>query len=623
MRKTGKRRLFRGGSVGKKRRKKKEEVQSQELMSRYGHSEIAFPSGCPEGRPGGWRLFVVCLLVFVCAFTVYANTLKGDFVWDDEYLILNNSQIKSFKHLPNVFKTWVGYGSENINNFYRPIQEISNMVDHFFWGRQPMGFHLTNIVLHALVCALAALFLYRLSGSLAASFAGGIFYAVHPVHTEAVAYIAGRADSLYSLFFLAAMILFVKYAEAKRNGTKTGMGTYIISAAFFAVSLLSKEIAIVLPLLVFIYVLYFGRNKEGRILPSLRWVWVPYALIAVVYAWLRITVLSFSDVAPQSVFGRIPLVFRLITFFRTVIIYFKLMLFPVDLHMERNISISNTLLDLEAAGAVAFILFLAWIAWKTFRKNRLISFGVVWFFANLLPVSNIIPINSFLAEHWIYMASVGIVLIVGLGIAEVYDRYLKNRMFLKISFTSLMVLWAGLYAAGTVQRNDDWKDEITFFNSTLKYHPKNARLYLNLGNTYYEKGEIEKAIEQYRKSIEMNQNYAVAYGNIGSAYLNKGDRERAEEYLVKAIELRKEYPIAHYNLGIIYLQKGRIREAMEELEVSTEQLPQFYQAWNMLGRVRLKAGDVVGARNAFERSVAILPGQKEIKDILDRTKERN
>ncbi|MGD2279397.1 MAG: tetratricopeptide repeat protein [Candidatus Omnitrophota bacterium] len=561
----------------------------------------------------------ICLLVFVVAFAAYANTLKNDFIWDDEYLILNNSQIKSFTHLPNVFKTYVGYGSENINNFYRPVQEISNMIDYFLWGEYPAGFHFTNTVLHALVSVMVFVFLFYLTGNAMASCIASLLYGVHPVHSEAIAYIAGRADSLYAFFMLLSLVFFIRFANRARSGRSDPL-KYYLSIAFFILSLLSKEIIITMPLLIFLYMFYFlkGDGEADKVYEKLKWSWIPYAAIVVVYAALRLTVLSFADIAPPSAFGKIPLFLRLVTFFRTVGIYFKLMIFPVDLHMERTIAISRNIFNLQALLAIAMIGIIIWAAYKTYKINKFVSFSIVWFFANLLPVSNIIPINSFLAEHWIYMASVGPFLLIGLGLTWVYNKIFVKRKILQITFFVALAVIIGVYFRLTVIRNTDWRDEISFFHSTLKYHPRNARLYLNLGNTYYEKGEVDNAIEQYRKATEINKDYAVAYGNIGSAYLHKKNIDEAEKYLEKAIGLKQNYPIAHYNLGIVYFKRGRYKDAIKELETATEQLPQLYQAWNMLGRTYLKVGDRRKAREAFGRSLKIMPGQDKVRRVLEK-----
>lgn len=607
--------------MGKKKRKKRQQAQQAvETPSAKAEEAISLKTGTIS-RKNVLRIIGACVLVFIVAFMVYANTLQGDFIWDDEYLILNNTQIKSFSHLPNVFKTYVGYGSENINNFYRPVQEISNMIDWFLWGKVPFGFHLTNTILHALVAVLVFLFLFYLAGDIFIAGIASLLWAVHPVHTEGVAYIAGRADSLYSLFMLLSLVLFVIFVNGTKEKKKI-LGAYLFSLICFILSLLSKEIVLTMPVLIFLYLFYFLRKTEhNNVYKKLRWSWAPYAVIVVVYGFLRKSVLDFSDIAPQSVFVKIPLGYRLVTFFRTVVIYFKLLIWPTDLHMERTLEISNSIFEPSAIFAMLIIGLLVWGLIKTYKKNRLISFGIAWFFVNLFPVSNIIPINSFLAEHWIYMASMGIFLMVAVGAAYIYREKLPRGPVFRISYIGLLAIIIALYGRAAMIRNLDWKDEISFFNSTLKYHPRNARLYLNLGNTYYEKGQLDEAIAQYRKSIEINPKYAVAYGNIASANLHRGNLKEAERNLLLAIKMKHNYPIAHYNLGIVYFQKGNYDDSIRELKIATKQLPQLYQAWNMMGRAYLKIGNIKGARDAFERSLKIFPSQGDIQRVLGRINE--
>ncbi|MBD3379674.1 MAG: tetratricopeptide repeat protein [Candidatus Omnitrophica bacterium] len=606
--------------MGRKSRKKQQRRKPAPVRDKAEvREEPASREALPTINKGNMlKIASAAILIFIVAFMVYFNVLKGDFIWDDEYLILNNSQIKTFAHLPNVFRTYVGYGSENINNFYRPVQEISNMIDWFLWGRVSFGFHLTNNILHALVAVLIFIFLFYLAGDIFIAGLAALFWAVHPVHTEAIAYIAGRADPLYSLFMLLSLILFIVYVNGVEKGRKT-TGAYFFSIIAFVLSLLSKEIILTMPLLVFLYALYFvkGRGRAG-IFRKIRWHWVPYAGIVFVYGYLRTSVLDFSDIAPASVFVKIPLFYRLLTFFRTVVVYFKLLVMPVGLHMERTMPISRNLFEHGGWLAVLLIAGLIWAAVKMFRKNKLISFGIAWFFANLLPVSNIIPINSFLAEHWIYMASIGPFLIFSVGAVHVYRNKIPSKLYARAVFILLLAVFLSLYARATVERNKDWLTEKAFFNSTLKYHPRNARLYLNLGNTYYENKDLDKAIENYEKAIEINKNYAVAYGNIASAHLHRGNLPEAEEYIIKALNMKYNYPIAHYNLGIILFKKGQFEEAIKELKIATEQLPQLFQAWNMMGRAYLKTGKVLKAKEAFENSLKIMPSQPNIRNVVSR-----
>ena len=567
------------------------------------------------------KVILICLVVFVVAILAYANTITGDFVWDDEYLILNNSNIKSFTHLPDVFKTYGGYGSGNVNNFYRPLQEVSNMIDYAIWGEAPVGFHITNIVLHAIVAALVFIFLFYLAGDLLTAALASLFYAIHPIHTEAVAYIAGRADPLYSIFMLLSLILFIKVAKWG-NFVKKDIFLYILSLIMFIFSLLCKETAIIMPLIVGIYIVFFikGAYLKERY-NRIKFSWVPYAAISCIYAIMRTTVLNFSSGATESLFSGVPLMLRLLTFLRSIGIYIRILVLPVDLHMERTLTIAKSILEIPSLIAIGALCLTAWAVWYTYRRSRLASFAILWFFINMLPFSNIVPLNTFIAEHWVYIASIGPFLLVAMGIVWLYNKITTPKI--AIIFICAIGIIFGMYATITVTRNKEWADEIEFYKNTLKYHPNNTRVYLNLGNAYYERGDISGAIREYKKVLDIDENYAVAYGNIGTANLRLGNLDLSEKYLSKAIQLKPDYPVAYYNLGLVSFEQKRYRQASRALEKATEQMPQFYQAWEMLGRSYVELGEHIKAREAFDKSLEIFPDQDNLRKILGQIAENN
>jgi protein O-mannosyl-transferase len=575
------------------------------------------PYGIPEGnisinKKNSKAVALLCLMVFLCSFVVYANTLKGDFVWDDEYLVTRNPQIKNFSNLPKVFARYLGYGSGNRNNFYRPVQEISNMVDYAVWRGSPRGFHLTNTVLHSLVAVLAFILIFYLSGDLIVSGISALLFAVHPVHTEAVSYIAGRAEVLYTFFSLGAMILFIRSAGTSGKSFKRRI-LYLSSLALYALAILSKETAMIVPLLIFCYVFFFVRGiKSDDEYRKLRWGFLPYAAILAAYTALRLSVLDFSHLVEPSILRNVPPAFRGLTFLRSMGVYLRILVFPFDLHMERTITITKSVFEGSSIISILGAIVWGFAAIRLYSRNRLISFSIVWCVVCLFPVSNIVPINSFIAEHWIYMSSIGCFVLGGLAVSWGYKKISGEKMLYRLSYFAVVGAVLGTYAWITVSRNFEWADEESFYKSSLKYQPTSGRLYLNLGNTYYERGDIDEAIKCYMTSLKLEPDYAPAYGNIASCLIAIGDWDGAERYLVKAIRLKNQYPAAYYNLGMVYYSKGRMDSAEKQLLKATEQMPQLYQAWNLLGKVYLKMGDEREASKAFRRSIGILPDQDEI-----------
>ncbi|MBL7157530.1 MAG: tetratricopeptide repeat protein [Candidatus Omnitrophica bacterium] len=605
--------------LGIRPKKLKREIKRLGLRTKKSASGSVTPPYKPNSISAKNRKKIAGLafIIFLVTFLVYLNTLGNDFIWDDEYLILNNSQIKSFSHFFNVFKTYVGYGSENVNNFYRPLQELSNMVDYFLWSEDATGFHFTNSLLHAFCAVLVFILIYYISGNKPVAFLTGIFFGVHPIHTEAVAYIAGRADSLYSIFFLLAFIFLIRHVNRVLKNRENNI-FMLASGAFFVFALLAKEISMVFPLIVVLYTYIMLKDSvPPSVYNKLKYSWIPYAVIVVVYISLRLTVLNFFKIAPPTALASIPFPNRILTFFKTILVYFKLLLFPVGLHMERTIGVARSLGEPDSFVSLLAVLGAITGGIVFYKKNKAISFFIFWFFINLLPVSNIYPINSFIAEHWLYMASVGCFFIAAVAIYAIYQKSRRN-VFAKTAVIALTTILVLPYSVLTVKRNADWKDEITFFENTLRYSPRHSRLYLNLGNTYFEKKEYDKAIEQYEKAIVIKKNDAESYSNIGSAYMSKGNLGEAEKYLKKSIVIKFNLPIAHYNLARIYYQKGKTKDAIEELEISIKQLPQFYGALNELGEIHLKEGNKAEAAEMFEESLRIMPDQPRIKNILKR-----
>lgn len=508
-----------------------------------------------ETAPVAKKLFstLAILAVLFLTFAAYFNALNNDFIWDDEFLIRDNTAIKSFANAAGIFKTYLAATSGNINNFYRPIQELSYMVDHFLWGRAPAGFHLTNILLHALcACFLYALSL-RIMKDPVAAFMTAALFGVHPVNTEAVTYVAGRADSLYLLFFLISFVLFLRATETPGKDNRIGYVPYALSVFSYSLSIMSKEIGIILPVFLVLYIFVISdRHKRARLYPLI----VPYVLVFFVYVILRKTVLDFSGIAPSTILAQFGLYTRMLTTCKAVCVYLFMLAMPFGLHMERKVKVPASLFEPEAIIAVAAILVIAAAIYLSRKSSKKALFASLWFFIGLFPVSNIIPINSFIAEHWLYLPAIGVYMLTGLAVARLFYGTPQKPAPAAIKALAVAVSASLLifFSVLTHERNKDWKDGITFFKNTLKYSPNNARLHLNFGNVYYHEGKVEDALREYRKAIELRPVYAEAYSNIAGIYIERGDYKEAKGYLEKALSLMPSLPKAQAMMKMI---KGR------------------------------------------------------------------
>lgn len=567
----------------------------------------------PDGRPETkkWVHAACIAFILIAVFTAYANSLQNGFIWDDEFLVRDNLYIKGFGHLKEIFSSFLASSSNNINNFYRPIQDLSYMIDHFLWGDDPMGFHLTNVMLHAACAVLVYLLFIRIAGNYRIAFITGLLFGIHPVNTEAVTYIAGRADPLYLAFFLLSFLFFFKTMDGFGKDYKTDPRLYGLSLIFYMLSILSKEIGLILPALLFLYQKTYV--SDPRVQRKARGLLIPYCCILLIYITLRKTILDFSGISPSFIMAEYPFYQRMLTTFKAVAIYLRLLILPLGLHMERSVRVARSLFEPAALGSFIGMITVFFVVFEA-RKRRLngLFFFPLWFFMCLVPVSNIVPINSFIAEHWVYLPAIGVFAVAGIGIEKVFGtKYGKAASILLIAAISVF------YIHLTAERNKDWKDEITFFKKTLVYSPDNPKLHLNFGNTYAEMGRKDDAVKEYEKAIELRPDDAVAYSNLGSIYIGLGRLEQAGEYIEMALEIKPDFPNALYNIGYINRRRGNSEEAVENFKTALKYNPHFLDCHIELGSIYLKRGSIDEARYHWREALRLDPKHKEAKRFLD------
>ena len=210
-----------------------------------------------------FALFSAALIAGV-GFLIYANSLGGDFLWDDYHLVKRNAYIRDFSNIPRIFTEHVGGGAKRKYHFYRPLQILSYAFDYAIWKGDVRGYRLTNVFLHILAALCVAWLALTLSGDRPLSLLAGLLFVTHPLHTEAVAYISGRADPLAAIFILLAVILYIKNIDLSRQSYD------ILTALMYGAALLSRESALALPLLLLVYHFAFGKKiRAGRFLPLL------------------------------------------------------------------------------------------------------------------------------------------------------------------------------------------------------------------------------------------------------------------------------------------------------------------------------------------------------------------
>jgi len=538
------------------------------------------------------------LLVILLILATYANSFQNEFVWDDGFLILENSSIMSWKY------AWIHFAVDlyhSFSNYYRPIQMITYMIDFSLWRLNPFGYHLTNTLLHIIVSLSLFMLLKLLTEDARIAFVGTLFYAVHPAHTAAVTYIAGRADLLATLFLLLSLLLF--HTHFKTQGKYAAVFLYAGSLISFLLALLSKEIAVVFPAVILCYRLFFISDSEvEKSKKSIKFHYISwFVIILCVYLLLRIHALNFQEQEiPISKYSLYP---RLLTSLKALGIYVGIVFLPLDLYMERSIPYALSFFERDVLISGLLSLFILWLAVRIKRISKPAFFGFLFFIISLLPIMNIYPLSSNMAEHWLYTPMVGISIFLSCSGAKLWDAKKGSRPFLLFFILYYLIF----FSYRTVDRNFDWHDEYTIYTHTFNYSPKSIKIINNLGNLYHARGDLHMAIMFHKKALEINPKEYRSLFNLGRDYEEMGELDKALIEYNESVRFKPDYAKAHFHIGNIYVKKGEYDNAITAYQLAVQHDDFHVGARNNLGNIYYNKGLYEEAKNEYERLIKINP----------------
>jgi len=538
---------------------------------------------------------IAILLIIIAGLGIYCNTLQNEFVWDDFVLIGNNDYVKDWRYLPQILTSSL-YCNKNPNlikldkessDFYRPLQTIFYLVDHTVWKLNYAGYHLTNMLLHILTAILLYGLVALISNNHKASFAAALLFVCHPIHTQAVTYIAGRADVLAGLFLLLMLILYVKEL-------------YVAALASLALALLSKEISLIFPLILLAYEVSFRAEKRTIKYNLVRRLG-PFFALSFVYVLTRFTLLNF---ATGSVFrARADFYVRLVTAPRIAVEYIGLLFFPLKLHMYRYITVSRSMLDIRVIIAVIVLACLFAAMYMSRRRSAIIFFGMLWFFILLFPVLGVFAaLNAQMAEHWLYLPSMGFFMVLSSVIVRIYDIR-PARILIIAVFIAAVAASSFL----TFERNKDWKDDLTIYANTLKYTPSAADIHYNIGNAYLRREQFDGALAAYQESIRLKPNLVGSYINIGGIYNGRGEYEKALEVLHRAARIDPEYALIYQAMGVVNISAKSYKDAIKAYEKAIELNPKLVGGYGGLGVAYLKTGSYKKSEHYLKKALKLMP----------------
>lgn len=462
----------------------------------------------------------------------YSNSFSNSFhYFDDIDSIVKNPFIRNIADLRAIWDYWPT----------RFVTYLSLAVNYRLDGLNVFGYHLFNLAAHIL-SAVSLWWLVLLTfetpsmkkDSIAsrtgviAFFTAAIFL-LHPVQTQPVNYIIQRATILAAFFYITSVAF---YAKARLESTKRPVSRawttyYALSLLCAAMSFFSKEISVSLPAVIILYEFFFFEGKD-----KFRWKYVlafPGALIISISAVAAAGSRNFIEMCSAGpARAGISVGHYFLTELTVITTYLRLLFLPLNLNFDYDFRVSTSFFSVPVVSSALFIFVILVGGIIIFKRYRLISFCLFWFFITLLPESSVIPLRDVIFEHRLYLPLAGF----GLFLAAGLFYFFKGRRA-KIAVAILSVLIV-VYAAATYERNKAWKDELTLWNDTVGESPNKARPYLNRGNAYGKKGDHDRALADFDKAVQLNPDYAEAYYNRAVAYFYKGDYEKARENVRKA-----------------------------------------------------------------------------------------
>lgn len=505
------------------------------------------------------------IILFLVGLIAYIPSFFGGFVWDDEDFVYANRYVAELR-IDKFFTENAIAGRGKVSNYYRPIQFTLYALLARVGGFQPWLFHAMAIMLHIIATVLVFYTLYILTNKRKPALLTSFVFLIHPVQTESVSYISGLSDQLYTIFFFVTILLFLKKGK--------NMLFFPLSICLYIVSLLSKELALVLPGILFLITVFFRQKTVKR---NLLYVSV-YALIACLYLILRFTVLEFMDISlawKGSLYGQ-HMIVRVATFFHNFWTYLGILVFPKDLFMERDhsIPIMTSIWNWYTVFFIignALLLFVLRYVFKNKKGINLPLFFWLGFLACLIPYTGIFLLNGIFYEHYLYLP-----MIFFWGFFFSFPGDWINH---KVT-TSIIAVMLLLFLIRSYARQWDWLDDERFYRQTLTHAPTSTRIINGLGMSLASKDRCNEAVTVYSRAIRLNPDIPNFYHNIANCYVQLNRNKDAENYYLKAIKVSPDFSFSYMSLLTLYIESGQKDKARQLIE--KHMLDRFYQDRNKL-----------------------------------------
>ncbi|UCF81710.1 MAG: tetratricopeptide repeat protein [Acidobacteriota bacterium] len=560
-------------------------------------------------------LWVALVVLVVLPSILYFNSLSNPFLYDDSHSLVKNSHVRSLENIPSFFTSARTTSIHSDKGHYRPVLFSTYALSYALGGYDydPKVFRLANLVLHTLNGLLVFAVFRRLSGKTALAFFAALLFAVHPLNAESVNYISCRSNVLATTFYLASVGLFVGYAGGASMRRRAAF--YAGSLLCFVLGLLSKEIAVTLPvMLVLLDVLALSPWKGNVEVKKLVRRHAAFFVVTALYGGLLVGKMLVPSYEKRDVLS------NLIIQTKAMAYYLKLLVFPRGLSISHGFD-TEGLLNLAFSVSLLVIGASLFLAWKLRGRCGLLSFAILWYFITLLPTSSVIALYVPVNEHRVYLPGIGFAAAIGFAM-----NYGRRRLPLPAArfVAPLFLVVMAVFSIIVVARNRVWQTPDALWEDAARKYPHNAHAHEALANSYARQGYLEKAKREYELAVRYAGKEGVSLSlNLINLINEAGDYRGALKAYEERLRIEEEagnragVALALTNIGIVHGNLGDFTKALEHFEKSLEieqelgNKKTMSRLYTNIGATYGRLGDSAQAIRHFEKAVEMEPRTAE------------
>jgi protein O-mannosyl-transferase len=563
----------------------------------------------------GWVPIVLVLLI---TFIAYSGTLWFQFVYDDRGQILANPQVHYWRYAPHFFgdRVWSFAYPTVLGNYYRPIFMLWLLINYKVFGPYPAGWHLTTVGVHSAVTFLVYLLARRVLGDSRTAVIAALIFGLTPVHIESVAWISGVTDPLLALFLIPSFLCYLNWRDRKDHARLWLAASLLL----YALAALSKETAVILPLIVFAYEWLWRPVSEGlspwraafaRLWRSLLRA-APMIAVTIVYLAVRWRVLQGlgHDMTPLAIS---TIVF---TWPQILWLYLKHLIWPVGLSVFYDIPYvvrpGLRTFFLPAAGLALIALVIAVWLRRLLRKSptsaRTVAFALVWIVLPFVPLLDlsVLPVGEIAHDRYLYLPTIGFSILAAMAIRRLNVG--RSTLFGLPAAQAAVALGLALaLGIGTALQDLYWANDVLLYSRGVAMVPRNKLARTNLGNALGELGHYRQALELYREVLAQDPRFWLATYNMGYTCYRMGRLQGAEDYFRRAIAINAVDGDEYLYLGLTWLKLGRCDEAEKAIRRAVQLNPNGLGYHFAMGMVLKLDGNLEGALQEFRRELSNFP----------------